>query len=267
MNNNHFLDFEPPKVNTIISENLTKIEKNASHFEAKFLYVIPFSENDKVIFKINDIEYMRSINGDGIAKISINLDPGEYIIQSINPVTHEIKNNTITVLPRIVENNDLEKFYRNGSQYWIKILDDYGNPAKANETVTFNINGVFYNRTTNASGYVKLNINLQPGDYVITAEYKGCKVSNKIKVKPVLSAIDLTKKYGTLNQFKDKLLDGHGNSLINTNVTFNINGVFYIRATDINGTAKLNINLQPGKYIITSSYDDANISNDVIVTN
>ena len=266
INNNNFLDFEPPKVNTIISENLTKIEKNASHFEAKFLYVTPFSENDKVIFKINGIEYMRSINSEGIAKISINLGPGEYIIQSINPVTNEIKNNTITVLPRIVENNDLEKFYRNASQYWVKVLDDNGNPAKANETVTFNINGVFYNRTTNASGYVKLNINLQPGDYIITAEYKGCSVSNNIKVKSILSADDLAKKYGTPNQFKAKLLDGQGNPLANTNVTFNINGVFYNRTTDIDGTAKLNINLMAGEYIITSSYNGMNVANKVTVT-
>ena len=222
--------------------------------------------NETVKFKINDIEYERTTDEEGIARIAINLAAGNYTIQSINPNSGEVKNNTITVLPRIVENNDLEKFYRNESQYWIKVLDDEGNPAKANEIVTFNINGVFYNRTTNASGYVKLNINLQPRDYVITAEYKGCRVSNKIKVKPILFADDLTKKYGTPNQFEAKLLDGQGNPLANTNVTFNINGVFYSRATDINGTAKLNINLMAGEYIITSSYNGVNVANKVTVT-
>lgn len=148
----------------------------------------------------------------------------------------------------------------------MKVLDDNGNPAKANETVTFNINGVFYNRTTNASGYVKLNINLQQGDYIITAEYKGCYVSNNIKVKSILSADDLTKKYGTPDQFKAKLVDGEGNPLANTNVTFNINGIFYNRTTDSEGIAKLNIRLMPGEYIITSTYNECNIANKITVT-
>ena len=253
--------------NSIIANNLTKIEKNSSKFEAQFFeFIASPLENKEIIFKINGVEYKRTTDNNGIARIAINLEFGEYLIQSINPVNHEIKNNTITVLPRIVENNDLEKFYRNASQYWVKVLDDNGNPAKANEIVTFNINGVFYNRTTNASGYVKLNINLQQGDYIITAEYKGCKVSNKIKVKPILFADDLTKKYGTPDQFKAKLVDGEGNPLANTNVTFNINGVFYNRTTDEKGIAKLNIRLMPGEYIITSSYTGCNIANKITVT-
>lgn len=258
----NILDF-----NSIIANNLSKIEKNSSKFEAQFLeFIASPLENKEIIFKINGVEYKRTTDNKGIARIAINLGFGEYLIQSINPVTREIKNNTITVLPRIVKNKDLEKFYRNASQYLIKVLDDTGNPAKANETVTFNINGVFYNRTTNASGYVKLNINLQQGDYIITAEYKGCKVSNKIKVKSILSADDLTKKYGTPDQFKAKLVDGEGNPLANTNVTFNINGVFYNRTTDSDGIAKLNIRLMPGEYIITSSYNECYISNKITVT-
>ena len=45
-----------------------------------------------------------------------------------------------------------------------------------------------------------------------------------------------------------------------------INGVFYNRVTDSSGQAKLNINLQAGQYIITSSYNGANIANTVTVS-
>lgn len=263
MNNCIFIGNE---TGSIFSEDLTKIEKNASKFEAKFIDIFSNMTNTEIIFKINNVEYKRTTDNDGIARITINLNPGNYTIQSFNPKTGEIKNNTITVLPRIVENNDLEKFYRNASQYWIKVLDDNGNPAKANETVTFNINGVFYNRTTNETGHAKLNINLNPGEYIITAEYKGCLVSNNIKVKSILSAEDLTKKYGTSDQFKAKLVDGEGNPLANATVTFNVNGVFYNRTTDSDGTVKLNIRLMPGEYIITSSYNECYISNKITVT-
>ena len=258
--------FKGNNTGSIISKDLRKIEKNSSKFEASFLDALSPLKYATVTFKINNIEYKRTTDNNGIARIAINLEPGNYTMQSINPKTGEIKNNTITVLPRIVDNNDLEKYFRNGTQYVVKILDDNGNPAKSGEIVTFNINGVFYNRTTNETGHVKLNINLNPGEYIITVEYKGCKVSNKITVKSILYADNLIKKYGTPDQFKVKLLDGTGNVLKNANVTFNINGVFYTRTTNEEGIAKLNINLQPGEYIISSMYNEACIANKITVT-
>ena len=41
--------------------------------------------------------------------------------------------------------------------------------------------------------------------------------------------------------------------------------VYFMRLTDSNGIAKLNINLMPGEYIITSSYDESYISNKITV--
>lgn len=252
---------------TVIANSLTKIYKNDTQYYATFIDIDnEILANTSVIFYLNGVRYNRITDSNGTAKLNINLNPGTYIITAVNTVTTEPRETKIVVLPNIAENMDLEKYFRNGSQYVVKVLNDDGTPAKANETVTFNINGVFYNRTTNETGYAKLNINLNPGEYVITAEYKGCKVSNNIKVKPILSAEDLTKKYGTPDQFKAKLVDGEGNPLANTDVTFNINGVLYNRTTDSEGIAKLNIRLMPGEYIITSSYNECYISNKVTVT-
>ena len=129
--------------------------------------------------------YTRYVDSEGKAKLNINLQQGKYIITAINPVTGERHANNITLV----------KYYRNDSQYVVTILGNDGNPAGAGETVTFNINGVFYTRQTNASGQVKLNINLNAGDYIITTEYKGCMVANNIKVLPILSAEDIKMKY------------------------------------------------------------------------
>ena len=57
-----------------------------------------------------------------------------------------------------------------------------GNVCGAGEIVTFNINGVFYNRTSDANGNVALNINLIPGEYIITDYYREERVSDKITV-------------------------------------------------------------------------------------
>lgn len=251
---------------TIIGKDITKIYKNDTQYYATFFDINNETlVNTTVTFYINGALYNRTTDYNGRAKLNINLDPGSYIITVINTVTFEPKENKIVVLPSIVENNDLEKYFRNNSQYVVKILNGDGTPVKANKTVIFNINGVFYNRTTNESGQAKLNINLHPGEYIITAEYDGCKVSNNIKVKSILSADDLTKKYGTSDQFKAKLLDGEGKYLTNANVMFNINGVFYNRTTDSEGIARLNIRLMPGEYIITSSYNGCSISNKITI--
>ena len=64
-----------------------------------------------------------------------------------------------------------------------------------------------------------------------------------------------------------KGIHSFGNPYPNQSVTFNINGVFYIRITDINGIAKLNINLQAGKYIITTMFNGLCESNTIEIKN
>ena len=88
--------------------------------------------------------------------------------------------NNIKVLP-IIESSDLVKYYRNASQFVVKVLDGNGGSIVSGK-VRFNVNGVFYERNINASGLAKLNINLAPGDYVITSEYNGCKVANNHEI-------------------------------------------------------------------------------------
>ena len=254
---------------TVNGTDITKIYRNGTQYYATFLdsegkYL---AEGTAVRFNINGVFYDRKISGDkGLAKLNLNLEQGKYILTAMNLVTGESAANIITIIPKLVENNDLTKYYRNDSQYTVKVLGDDGKAVGAGATVTFNINGVFYQRQTNASGIAKLSINLNPGDYIITAEYGGSRVSNKVKVLPVLTADDLTKKYGVPKAFEAKLVDGTGKAYANQNIQFNINGVFYNRVTNSDGIAKLNINLMPGQYIITSMYGYAAISNTVKVT-
>ena len=254
---------------TVNGTDVTKVFRNDTQYFATFLdsegnYL---KDGADVRFNINGVMYDRKVSGDeGLAKLNINLEAGEYIITAMNIATGESSANNITVIPRIIENNNITKYYKNGTQYTVKVLGDDGNPVGAGETVTFNINGVFYTRQTDAKGIAKLNINLQPGDYIITAEYKQSMVSNNIKVLPILNATDLTKKYGAPDQFVATLVDGQGKPYADQRVQFNINGVFYYRTTDSSGQAKLNINLMPGQYIITSSFNGLSIANTVKVT-
>ena len=253
---------------TVNGTDVVKVFRNATQYYATFRdsqgnYL---KDGTEVRFNINGVMYDRKVNGtEGLARLNINLEAGDYIITAINPETGEMSSNNITVISRLIENRDITKYYKNGTQYTIKVIGDDGNPVGEGENVIFNINGVFYTRQTNASGIAKLNINLNEGDYIITAEYKECRVSNNIKVLPILSASDMTMNYKDGSQFKAKLVDGQGNPFANEKVEFNINGVFYYRTTDSSGIASLNINLMSGKYIITSSYNGFNIANEITI--
>ena len=248
---------------TVFGDDIVKYYKNGTQFYASFLdgngNVL---KNSDIEFNINGVFYTRKTNENGVAKLNINLNPGEYIITSINKVTNDLFANSIVVKPVLVENRDLVKYYRNGSQYTVKVLDGKGNPS-AGEKVTFNINGVFYTRTTNENGTAKLNINLEPGEYIITSTYNGASVSNKINVLTRLVSNDLSMNYKDGSAFEAVVLDEMGRPASGENLTFNINGLFYNRTTNSDGMACLSINLMPGEYIITSYWNNYVKSNTI----
>ena len=170
---------------TIISNDLVKVYRNSSQFYAYFTDSQGNAlTNTLVTFNINGVFYNRTTNASGWAKLNINLPQGEYIITSYNWVTGETCSNKINVISKITENEDIVMHYRDGTRYTACIIGEDGNNVGAGENVTFNINGVFYTRATNATGYVGLNINLPEGEYIITAYYKECVVSNRIVVLP-----------------------------------------------------------------------------------
>ena len=62
---------------------------------------------------------------------------------------------------------------------------DFATSASApldNANVTFNINGIMYNRTTDNDGFARLNINLPVKEYTITSTYGSSSISNKINI-------------------------------------------------------------------------------------
>ncbi|WP_407416360.1 C1 family peptidase [Methanobrevibacter sp.] len=240
------------------TEDLVKIYKNDSQFTAEIGVA-----NEAVTFEINGVTYTRTSDENGTATIAINLEPGNYSIKTtFNGTTVE---NTITVLPTLIAEN-LVKYFRNASQFYIDLIDGKGNPVSG-INIIMNINGVFYNRTTNENGTARLNINLNPGEYILTAidPLTGLMMSYNITVLPTMNATDMKMTYKDGSTFNVTVLDGQGKPLDKAAVTFNINGVLYIRYTDSQGIAKLNINLMAGEYIITSEYDGMKIANTITI--
>ena len=253
---------------TIIANDLSKYYGGSQKLEVRLTNAV----NNNLVITTNNRVYSRNVVN-GVMSMAINLPSGNY------PTTIQYSDSNfvlkvtilITIKPTIV-GSDITKYYKNGTQYYATFYDTNGNLLK-NTAVTFNINGVFYTRTTNDKGVAKLNINLEPenynsGTYIITAKNptNNEQRSNKITVLSILEAKDLTKKFSEPKAFTVKLLDGTGKPCAGKTITFNINGVFYYRVTNSNGVASLNINLPQGTYIATASYNGQNIARKVVVT-
>ena len=250
---------------TVISEDLVKMYQNDTRFYVKFTDSTGKALTKTTVkFNIHGVFYTKKTDKDGVADLGIMLRPGEYILTAYNPVTGEEKGFNITVKSLIVQ-SDLTKYYLNASKFQATIYDKNGSLA-VGKNVTFNINGVFYTKTTDSNGVVSLAINLRPGEYIITTMYEGLAVGNNIVVLPTLVTRDLNMTYGDGSNFTAQTLDGQGKPLANQNVTFNINGVFYNKITDDNGVASLTMRLMSGKYIITSYWNDFQTGNTIIIS-
>ena len=256
INNVTYSKSEDTREPVIYGEDLSMYYKNGSRYEVSIYQdgkIINSQNNDsKVIFNVNGVNYTKELVN-GKASIGINLNPGNYTITTFYHYTDGLatKTNNIEVLSTILA-NDVVKFFRNGTQYCAKFLDGCGSPL-VNARVTFNINGVFYKKQTDDNGMAKLNINLRPGVYILTAMHPDALMyGSNITVLSTILANDVVKFFRNGTQYCAKFLDGCGSPLVNARVTFNINGVFYKKQTDDNGMARLNINLFPGEYILTA---------------
>ena len=260
INNVTYSKSEDTREPVIYGEDLSMYYKNGSRYEVSIYQdgkIINSQNNDsKVIFNVNGVNYTKELVN-GKASIGINLNPGNYTITTFYHYTDGLatKTNNIEVLSTILA-NDVVKFFRNGTQYCAKFLDGCGSPL-VNASVVFNINGVLYKKQTDGRGMAKLNINLRPGEYILTAMHPDALMyGSNITVLSTILANDVVKFFRNGTQYCAKFLDGCGSPLVNASVVFNINGVLYKKQTDYEGVARLNINLFPGKYILTAMHPD-----------
>lgn len=103
---------------------------------------------------ISDDANQNSSTGGDVPAPSTNASTGDNGTNS----TPEDKNSTII-------SEDISLFYKNGTKFSAIFLDENGK-ALANQTIVFVINGVAYNRTTDANGIATISINLSPGNYL-----------------------------------------------------------------------------------------------------
>ena len=164
----------------IENSNLIMYYKNDSRFSVRIVgdNGLPVGEGKTVKITINGVTYNYFTNKYGYVSMPINLAPKTYTICA------EYNNykayNNITVLPILAAEN-LTMKYLDGNQFKANLVDGQGKPY-AEQFVTFNVNGILYNRLTDSNGQAALNIRLPSGEYIITSSFNGCNVVNKITI-------------------------------------------------------------------------------------
>jgi len=166
---------------TLEGKDIVKLYRNGTQYNVKILddNGNPL-KNTNVTMNINGVFYVRKTNDEGIATLSINLNPGDYIITVDHPTDSSKISNTIKVLPTL-KGEDVNMTLSSRKPYEVKLVDGTGKP-QTGKNIRININGVFYNRVTGDDGIARLNINLDPKQYIATAEYEGYMTSNLIVV-------------------------------------------------------------------------------------
>lgn len=220
---------------------------------------------ETVTFTINGRSYDKVTDLDGNAYLNINLKPGDYDVK----VTFKNLVDTAEVLvvgkPSKLSVYDGSFINGSGDHYVARLTDGQGNPLKG-YPIDFYINKKHYNKITDDDGRCSLAINLDVGVYDITTTFKpiddyvGAQFTKTITVTGKKTEIQLIKQsmiQGEQNIVR--LIDDKGNALAGQPIHFFVenpvgNKKKYIRHTDSDGKAKLNINLNPGTYNLTYHY-------------
>lgn len=146
-------------------------------------------------------------------------------------------------------------------KYGIKIADRNGT-AVYNKTVKVTFNGVTSTLTTNKNGYVYLKLTSK-GTHTLSflfneSGYLPVSQSKKITVvdnsKSTIKGSNYVAYVNAKNPYSVTLTTG-GVKLPNKKVTFTINGKKYVRTTDSNGKATLDINLNKGTYEVKYQFN------------
>jgi len=138
-----------------------------------------------------------------------------------------------------------------------------GNTGLPNQQIRFNINGVEYYKVTDNTGKASITINLSPNNnYWIyyyfsgTTAYSASQGSTYINVIERNTHIDfMATKIQQTSRLGVSLLDSLDNRVANKDITIQIVGrSTYVRTTDSNGVAYLNINLDSGTYQVICTF-------------
>ena len=193
-----------------------------------------------------------------LCKLSVENDNEK--LESDNAKSDKLEAATKTAVEKkevVLKASNVKMYYKDGSKFSVT-LKDKDKKAIGKAKITITVNGKDYEKITDKKGSASLNIKLKSGSYTVltnfkqTDKYKSKSIKNNVLVKSTVKCSDFTKYYKNAMPYYSTFYNQKGNPLKNTAIKFKLNNKNYAVKTNVKGVAKLNINLKPGKYIISS---------------
>lgn len=147
--------------------------------------------NEEIGIEINQKQYIKTTDENGIAKLNINLGVGKYTAKIYWKGNQEFNNLTAYAEVYITTDTymdgiNLKKTVGDSTPYQCAVYR-VDNNQRVKDEVTFNINGKSYTRKAEDDGLYKLNINLPEGTYNIKAEFTGNELFNPSSIENTIT--------------------------------------------------------------------------------
>ncbi len=243
---------------SLTAPNVKMHYKDGSKFTVTLKYKNKAISNAKIQIQINNKTFTKTTNKSGKVSVNLNYKSGTYTVLSICNGNHEFEGATAkstVIIKSTLKCNDFTKYYKNTAKYPSTFYDKKGKLLK-NTAVKFKLNGKTYSVKTNSKGKATLAIDLKPKKYsiLITNPKTTETMTKTVTIKSLIETKNLTVNEGKKSKFRVKILNSKGKASPNKKVTIKLNGKTYTRTTNKTGIATLDVNLDYGKYTITTQY-------------
>lgn len=254
---------------TLKAPDVKMYYKDGSKFTATLKYKKKAIGNAKIKIQINNKTFTKTTDKTGKVSINLNYKSGTYTVISIVNGNGEFEgataNSTVTIKSTL-KCSDFSKYYKNTAKYSSTFYDQNGKLLK-NTAVKFKLDGKAYAVKTNSKGGAKLAIDLKPGKYsiLITNPKTTETITKTVTIKSLIETNDLKFNENKKAKFNVKILNSKGKPSPNKKVTIKLNGKTYTKTTNKTGIATLDVNLNAGKYTITTQYAGLTSKNKITV--
>ena len=221
----------------------------------------------QVAFTIDGNHYYEVTDEYGEAELDIDdLQLGEFecdlLFQQFDGYERSEKTITLYIVekyPVTILADNLTKNYTEAGQVKAKV-NVYDGSALSHYPIMFQINGRNYTRTTDDNGEASLNIRLPRGEYACKIispmddyfDYAEKTIIVKILTSTRMDGTNISKMEDETAIYQCAVYDELGR--VDCDVRITVNDVTYIRHTEADGLAKLNIRLPAGEYDIIAEF-------------
>ncbi|WP_156064630.1 Ig-like domain-containing protein [Methanobrevibacter sp. YE315] len=265
-NSNYRNSYLATKVNvlsSVIGNDIKKYYGYVSVYKVQYWKDNDPLANTNVSLTIHGVTYTKTTDANGRTTLNVNLAPGTYSIDTVNPYSLEKASNTVISKKdgSVLEHAADTYLTPNTQSKYTVLLKSNHNTILTGKTVIFTFNNKQVVTKTDNEGKARFSIpNLSIGTYKISYKFEGDHLfgpgsgSGTLHVRnptTKLQSSALKMEYGDGSKFAVTVKDKNDKPLTNLDVKFTLNGKTYAQKTNSKGVAYLTVgNLKPGTYTV-----------------